>query len=124
MTEYELVDVINSASSNAIAAQALFMTGLSAYLVVAFAVGKSLTTYQVCFVNFVFVLFVLIGLRTVLGFSDMFFRHYEMLVDMRGAEGSSTLIVSQISVLGMRAVLLIGALIFMWQVRHPKAEDV
>jgi hypothetical protein len=124
MTEYELVDVLNSASSNMIAAQALFMTGLSAYLVVAFAAGKSLTTYQVCFVNFVFILFVLIGLRSVLGLTEMVFTHYEMLISVRGKEGSSTLTLSQISVLGMRVVLLIGALIFMWQVRHTQTEDL
>ena len=66
MTEYEIVDVINNATSNMIAAQALFITVVSAYVVVAYTVGKDLTLYQVSFVNFGLLLFVFISVQSAL----------------------------------------------------------
>ena len=54
MTEYEIADLLNGVNSNIVAGQAIFLTVLSAYLVVAYSVGKALTTYQVSFINFVF----------------------------------------------------------------------
>lgn len=46
MTEFEMVELINGTTSNIIANQALFITTLSAYLVVAYSVGQKLTDYQ------------------------------------------------------------------------------
>ena len=55
MTEYELNDAIQAVSSNLIASEALFLTVLSVYGVIAFSAGTRLNTYQVTFVNFVFI---------------------------------------------------------------------
>ena len=124
MTEYELTDVINNVTSNMLAAQALFITIVSAYLVVAYSVGKDLTFYQVSFVNFGFILFSLISVQSALGLTNMIFLHTEMLMDVRGVEfrDASSITFFRAAFLGVRAILVIGSLIFMWQVRHPKKK--
>ena len=124
MTEYELVDVINNVSSNMLAAQALFITVVSAYLVVGYSVGRNLTFYQVSFVNFAFILFSLISIQSAWGLTDMIFVHYEKLAEVRTKAESGTVSIEVIraALLAVRIVLVVGALIFMWQVRHPKSE--
>ena len=47
MSEYEIWDLINGIMSNMFAEQTLFVTMISAYLLVAYSVGKSLTTCQI-----------------------------------------------------------------------------
>jgi hypothetical protein len=53
MNEYEITDLLNGAMSNAKAQQGPFLTILSAYLVMAYAAGRKLTTYQSSFVSLV-----------------------------------------------------------------------
>ena len=123
MTEYEIVDVINNTTSNMLAAQALFITVISAYVVVAYSVGKDLTSYQVSFVNFGFLLFVLISIQSALGLTGMISFHVEKLNEYREVEvKAASLALTTAFLVGVRAILIIGALIFMWQVRHPKTE--
>ncbi len=122
MTEYEIVDVISNATSNMLAAQALFITIVSAYVVVAYSVGKDLTTYQVSFVNVGFLLFVVISIQSALGLTGQISLHVEKLNEYRDVEGSASIALTTAILVGVRAILIIGALIFMWQVRHPKTE--
>ena len=61
MTAYELADILNGIQSNIWAAQAIMLSVLSAYLAVAYTVGKNLTTYQVLFINSVFILMSALG---------------------------------------------------------------
>ena len=124
MTEYEILDVINNATSNMLAAQALFITVVSAYVVVAYSVGKDLTFYQVSFVNFGLLLFVFISVQSALGLTGMISLYVEKLNEYRGtgdAEAAS-MALTRVFLVGVRAILIIGALIFMWQVRHRKTE--
>ncbi len=65
MNEYQIVDVLNNVTSNMLAAQALFISIVSAYLVVAYSVGRDLTFYQVSFVNVGFILFSVISFQSV-----------------------------------------------------------
>lgn len=124
MTEYEIADLISSVSSNMIAGQALFLTFLSGYLVVAYSVGRSLTTYQVSFINLVFILFGAISLISQTSQFGMVFRYSDMLAQMGPVDSSTknTREFARALVISVRVVLIVGALIFMWQVRHPKTE--
>ena len=124
MAEYEIFDLINGVNSNVLAGQAIFLTTLSAYLVVAYSVGKSLTTYQVGFINLVFLLMMFVGfhaqvaqLGLVYGLSEQLaaITHY---ADGPGTTGE----VVRIVFTSIRIVLVFGAVVFMWQVRHPKTE--
>ena len=55
MTEYELFDLINGISSNIVQGQSVYLTTITAYLVVAYSVGAKLTRFQVFFVSFVYI---------------------------------------------------------------------
>jgi len=125
MTEFEVVELINGLTSNIIANQALFVTILSAYLVVAYSVGDRLTKYQVAFINFMFVLFSLLGIQTVGGIMDIMTIYALQYTEMRGIlSDANTVKVDAVrwGIVGVRLLLCAGALVFMWQVRHPKTE--
>lgn len=125
MTEFELVELINMTTSNVIANQALFVSILSAYLVVAYSVGHRLTVYQVAFINIIFIVFSLIGIQAVRGLLDFLVAYSNQLIELRGFTESQGLLQRNFVSWGMlivRYVMCIGALIFMWQVRHPKIE--
>ena len=124
MTEHEIADLLNGTNSNIIAAQAVFLTILSAYLVVAYSVGRSLAAYQVGFINFAFILMMFVGFNTQLAQLAVAYAYADELAILRDSmerirtEDQAVRIVFS----DMRLVLVIGALMFMWQVRHPKKE--
>ena len=123
MTLYEVGDLINSTSSNIIAAQAIFFTTITAYLVVAYSVGKSLTTYQVAFINVAFLISMATGVMGVVANASLIAEYNSIrqgLVGQRVPEVLDTAWV--ITFTAVRAVLIFGALVFMWQVRHPRTE--
>ena len=125
MTEFELVELINLTTSNVIANQALFISILSAYLVVAYSVGRRLTVYQVVFINIIFLVFALIGIQAVGGLLDFLFIYSNQLMEVRGGLESRDVLQRDFVSWGMlivRYVMCLGALVFMWQVRHAKTE--
>jgi hypothetical protein len=124
MTEYEIADLLNGVNSNITAGQAVFLSVLSAYLVVAYSVGKNLTTYQVSFINFVFILMMFVGFNAQAELLETAYAYGYQLDFLRpGAEAMDTTAEAvKIVFMVMRAVLVVGALVFMWQVRHPKTE--
>ena len=124
MTEYEIADVLNGVQNNIIAGQAVFLSTLSAYLLVAYSVGKSLTTYQIGFINFAFILMMFVGFSTQLAQLAAAFSYADQLAIIRdGMEriGTDDQVV-RVVFSGIRLVLVLGALVFMWQVRHPRQE--
>ena len=125
MTEFEVVELLNGVTSNIIANQALFVTILSAYLVVAYSVGYQLTKYQVAFINFMFVLFSLLGIQTIAGLMAFMSTYAMQFVELRdNLDQASTVQVDAVrwGIISVRLLLCAGALVFMWQIRHPKAE--
>ena len=125
MDIYQLNDVMNGMSSNIVQAQALFISVLSAYLVVAYTAGASLTRYQVTFISILFLLITSLGafgqlrnvqVMTEWGYQAATLNGGEAVVSKVQAETAKWLFIA------IRVALTIGALVFMWQVRHPKAE--
>ena len=125
MDIYQLNDVMNGMSSNIVQAQALFISVLSAYLVVAYTAGASLTRYQVTFISILFLLITSLGafgqlrnvqVMTEWGYQAATLNGAEAVVSKVQAETAKWLFIA------IRVALTIGALVFMWQVRHPKAE--
>jgi hypothetical protein len=124
MAEYEIFDLINGVNSNIFAGQAIFLTTLSAYLVVAYSVGKALTPYQVGFINVVFLLMMFVGFNAQIALLGLVYGLSEQLASVTSyADGPSTTAeVVRIVFTGIRLVMVVGAIVFMWQVRHPKTE--
>jgi len=123
MTEYEIADLVATYSSNLQDGQALFITIFSAYMVVAYTVGRQLSRFQVVFVTFAFLLFcslmTLGGVQTlgvVWNYADKLYAfNHEEVIEARRSFNIGLFY-------GVRALLVAGALTFMWHIRHPKAE--
>lgn len=124
MTLYEVEDLINSIGSNIIAGQAVFLTVITGYMIVAYTVGKSLTRYQVGFINLILIIANISGFMGVFANTTMIYEYSAIRAELTGGqkireEFSAAWIISSTS---PRALLIGGALLFMWQVRHPKTE--
>ena len=122
MTEYQLSDLMNGMQSNVTQGIAIFLTIQSAYLIVAYTVGKNLTTYQVSFVNLCFIIFALMGIYSQLYNLDQIFEWGAQIYMIKGVEAPELGNASRWTFISIRAVLAIGSLLFMWQIRHPKPE--
>ena len=124
MTVYELSDLMNGVNSNIIAGQAVFLTVVSAYLAVAYSVGKNLSVYQVCFINFIFLLFMFVGYFAMSTNMEMIYAYNSEKLALLDQKPSNQTLgnAAKLVFLGMRLAIAVGALIFMWQVRHAKTE--
>jgi hypothetical protein len=126
MSEYEAAEILNAIVANSLSAQAIFFTALSAYLAVAYTVGRQLTRYQVIFVN---VVFLLMFLNMTVNQYGLFqgVTYYVRVVEAARAGDVDPIpnvpaIANKAMFLSIRSMLLLGALTFMWSVRHPKRE--
>ena len=125
MTLYEVGDLINSTNSNIIAAQAIFFTIITAYLIVAYSVGRSLSTYQVAFINLAFLFATatgIMGLVANIAFIGEYGAIRQSLIDRSEIIPEALDGAWIITFIGVRAMLILGALTFMWTVRHSKTE--
>lgn len=123
MTEYELLDALNGLISNVYAAQAIFITTVSAYIVMAYVAGSKLSAFQVGYISLIFVVFTV---TTTLPFTDMQLElaaYAAKLDEVRGhtigGQNDPGPLAWTIAV--VRGLMVTGALVFMWSIRHPKA---
>lgn len=122
MTEAELLEVSANITEAVISTVTLYLSVVSAYLVVAYIVGKQLSTFQVTVINVLFVVFAMsfvMGIQT--GFANLYSLSKEIL-DFRPewAVYTSPLMNRALFVLDVGGIL--ASLIFMWNVRHPRKE--
>ncbi len=121
MTEFEAWEVLNALTANLMQQQTLFIGAFTAYVVAAHWVGRTLTAFQVTFISLVFVMLSLLGIRAQLWFIaniNEISLGIEGLV--RDVDGRSQWVPMGFVV--VRIILVVGALFYMWQIRHPKAE--
>ena len=124
MTEYELIDAMHSTMGSMMTSQGLFLSALFAYLVAAYTVGTKLTQFQAAFISVTFIVFALGGSSAMAAMSIEVSYLQSAIGDIRGSHsvsGSFPKVVGTMLVL-VRPLVTIGALYFMWQVRHPKTE--
>ena len=127
MTEYEIADLINSGVSNMFASQGFFVSIVSAYVVMAYATGRFLTLYQVAFLNFLFLVTSFAGLYLFANIATEIQHYNSMLAEARGLYsplGDNAAIDNTLVYVGIatRVVITLGAIGFMWSVRHAKSE--
>ena len=122
MSEYELADSIASMIIVLLTWNGMSFTFLTAYLVTAYTVGKSLTSSQSWIVN---VLFCLYQAATINGVYTSGSRYLEFVEEIRRINPERVYSFSVTSLyFGPVAVTIVtvAALKFMWDVRHPKVE--
>ena len=125
MTEYEIVDLLRSGVANMLAGQAIYFTQLGSYLLVAYLIGSKLTRFQVTFLSLLLIILSFTGMSGFLATLNSNFDLRDRLVDMGSSQVSVSTEMStaaSYTFVVFRVLIFLGALMFMWQVRHPKAE--
>ena len=124
MTEYELVDAANGIASNIMVSQTIFLSILFAYLILAYVAGSKLTTFQAGFLSFIFLVACTSGTTAFLGMLAEVMHDTAKLNEIRSENiGFGTLTrPTLLSLVAIRMVMILGALYFMWSVRHPRTE--
>ena len=128
MTEYELSDLLLNNSSLMYMDGAAFMTLLSAYIVIVHLVGRTLSKFQLVFINFTFIG---LALSSVFGWLVLSNRGDAILAELAIIDTASPFLVQRedIGSIGLfvyfafRSLVLVGALIYMWQVRRSGVQE-
>ena len=121
MTEAELVEHAQMAFGNAIAAFTVIFTMLSAYLVVAYFVGKKLSFSQVAIINTFFTISVVWMIFSEVGFFAGGIQSTLEVFDINPSRALMPLHPSMpLYLAGIDFLILAACLKFMWDIRHPK----
>ena len=120
MTEAEYAEVIAVYSSNAGTFFATYLTLLSGYLITAFVAGSRLNTLQVAILNIGFIIAVLVMIWAAYHAGMVQVYYTNLLLEIAPDSPQS----GRDWVMATMAILMFGglaaALVFMWNVRHPK----
>ena len=121
MTEYEILDLLDSVFSTMwMVSQGTFGV-ISAYCLLAYYIGVKLTFFQVTFVNVCFFVMASIGtLATVNGYKRIRYLLDSLPDTAVEAIPLATMPIPALMVFTL--FLLIGCYAFMWSVRHPKTQ--
>ena len=122
MTEAELIEAAMALSESAANAVTLYLTTISAYLLVAYFVGASLNRLQTIIISVLFVVFALsfvAAIQTNLGNMVSIGNELEEIRPdwIRYASAPFNLALFVVDTCGVLVSLL-----FMWNIRHPKPE--
>lgn len=126
MTEYELSDLLLNNSALMYMDGAAFMTLLSAYIVIVHLVGRSLTRFQLTFINFTFIG---LAISSVFGWLVLANRGDAVLAELEKIDRASPFLLQgeEVGSVGLfvyfafRSLVIVGALLYMWQVRRSAA---
>ena len=129
MSGSEWFEAYTNASSNGLTALAILLTLVSGYMVIAYLVGEKLTQIQVLLVNMVYIASGLSVLTSnygsVLDSATARAEAAQRLEELRSIAtpvGEAIPETYAIIVAIVNSLFLVISLVFMWQVRHPKAE--
>ena len=129
MNGSEWFEAYTTASSNGLTALAILLTIVSGYMVIAYLVGEKLTRIQVLLVNMVYIASGLSVLTSnygsVLDSATARAEAAQRIEELRSIAtpvGEAVPEIYAIIVAAVNSLFLIISLVFMWQVRHPKAE--
>jgi hypothetical protein len=120
VTEYELIDALGTYSSGMQSWTAMYFSGVSAFLITAYVVGKRLTTMQTTVIS---AAFTLLAFNSVGGYYGLGIRLVECTDELRELRPGNIYVASEIGVSIYTLLFLIGIVAspkFMWDIRHPK----
>jgi len=120
LTPYELIDLGASMYANSATMYAIFLTILSGYLLVAFAIGAKLTSSQVAIVNTLYIVTSLTTLAALASFNQVAMDFSLIAAEIRGVEKSLASYFPSYFIVGIDILLMLASLKFMWDVRHKK----
>jgi hypothetical protein len=128
MTDAELLGLVQAEISLLDNGAEWLITILTGYLVIAYAIGKNLSLFQVSFVNVVFILLVLARVDAnytsqgvVRSLMELLHEQSPEIALRLGYERIHSITVIWVRPIAM-TIVVVGAYAFMWSVRHPKPE--
>ena len=122
MTEFEVFEALRMEANFALAVGEQSITLLSGYLLIAFFIGSKLTFFQVSFVNVVFSMMYLSSSLAIVQ-SVPVLNHLTERLNATGSEiPINALTANPATTITVISLMYLGALYFMWTVRHPKTE--
>ncbi len=125
MTLNELIVLAQGETQNALVMNEYNLAALTGYLLIAYFIGANLTLFQVTFVNVVFVLQRAASYLSLQGIlrRTSYFQERVSAIDSDIPMGQLALGGSGGTIQTILFIAItVGALVFMWQVRHPKSE--
>ena len=124
MTEYEFASLAMEAQNTVTSVFALFLTIVGGYLLAAWMVGIKLDRTQFIIVTF---LFVFVEIQLLVGWFgrwSWFWHYYEQAQALNPLSvPNAEMVPFSIALTGLLMLFTVfGAVKFMWNVRHPKAD--
>jgi hypothetical protein len=119
MSEFEELEAIIGLHDIAMSSMMYYLSIMSGYLIVAYAVGRSLTRTQVIFITTLFVVFAIFAVWSTVGHMA---NARKIQWQSEAARPLVTWIEPHALVLFMQVLGIVGALKFMWDIRHTKSE--
>ena len=124
MTEMDAYNALMLANNQAESVGEILLTVLTGYLLIAYFMGEKLTTFQVCFVNVVFLLAYASTWASLIEYTSTATYFREILLSQKSDLPMATITHTGPVFASFVALLLTGgALYFMRSVRHPKTDD-
>ena len=123
MTEYELLDLVTSSEAHMGTQFSLYLTVISAYMIVAYLVGSKLNASQVTIASILMVFGAggqTWGLYATLGKIQGYFSRKSELAPLSDYELDFA--VNTYIWIGIMSAGILASLFFMWQVRQTKVE--
>ena len=119
MSEAEILESYWASQEVGVATLALFITAFSAYLLVCYLVGASLTRAQAVFISSAFTIFELVCMW---GIAVYFSEGYSSALALEDNHPTITMIRADPTWIFIPLCLasIVGALKFMWDIRRPK----
>lgn len=120
MTEYELLDSFTSYLGLASNSQSLIISIVSAYIVIAYYVGKKLTSFQISLITLFFGISTTVALQAL---TAQYMRALEIVTRLQSisAETIPTLnFTSVVTIFVVNVIFIVIGLLFMFQTRYSR----
>jgi hypothetical protein len=121
MTEYELADIISTYGVQGGTFFTIWLTILSAYALVSYVAGKDLTTFQVLWLNTLYLFASSLAIFAINTSSKSQVFYAKMIRELHPHSPQVMNEVVQVSTIAIASVGTLMTLLFMWQIRHSKA---
>ena len=121
MTEYELADIISTYGVQGGTFFTIWLTILSAYALVSYVAGKDLTTFQVLWLNTLYLFASSLAIFSFNASFDSQVFYAKMIRELHTHSPQVMNEVVQVSTIAIASVGTLMTLLFMWQIRHSKA---
>ena len=119
MTEAELLDTAQTIWGIYMSVMSVFISVVSAYLIIAYIAGDQLTRAQVMLVNVLMGIFSAFAIAAMHGFSVTATELIQLALDMSSQRTSIGITTVPIITLIVFPSLVLASYKFMWNVRHP-----